>query len=143
MARGDTHPIEIVLEVLNQDSVLQQMVPEGFHFKIFPDGNYKLYGRVCLSMVQPTETPTFHLGVIEVLLGMKYEGLEDDHLAKVKAAQRIVSLLDTNAYVAADGSSTGQIVFQGWSEIDAARQDLPQDMTSLSFQFGYPIHPVS
>ena len=142
MARGDTHPIDIVVEVLNGDSVLRQIVPDGFSAKMFPKDLYKLRGRVCLSMVRPAEgaaiLPTLHHGVLEVLLGCRYENGDDDHVNKSKAAQRVVAVLDAVSHVAPDGSATGQMMFLGWSNVDSGRQNLPQELVSVSFQF--PLH---
>ena len=136
---GTTHPIDIVVEVLNADTELQDMVPEGFHTKDFQPGTYKLRGCVKVSMIRPDGgvNPGLNFGVMEILLAMQYENEPDDHVAKIKAAERIIKVLNGAAFVTPDRSSTGEMEFLGLSEIQSSRMDLPQDMVSVSFQ--YPV----
>lgn len=138
---GNTHPIDIIVEVLTNDTQLQVLVRDGFHHADFSDGMLYLSGRVFLSMVRPTQIPTLYTGVVEVLLGCKYENSENDHVNKCKAAERIVEVLATKSHSVPDRSSTGQMVFLGWSNVDGARMGLPQDLLSITFEMPFRIVP--
>ena len=83
-----------------------------------------------------------YLGVIEVLLGCRYENYDEDHVHKSRVAERVVSLLAGRSHPAADRSSTGQLTFLGWSNVDSGRQDLPQDLLSITFEISVVIDPA-